>query len=318
MIAAVPPLIRRTAVAALLSVAFASTVQATASAAVALGTIGGNPCDAPRVTWRIGYRLYWRDDAGNTTDRAALPAVEKELRTFLNRFQEDTNCVLAVEVAVWDMQDAVWPSGLTQSHYATPPDDQRTFLAAHDYDSAFYRVPAHGGEGYAGITNRYDRALTPWTIFTVDPSGRSYPYDPPNDPWNMLMFHEFMHQIVGFYAPLQGWPTGDVHAGASYGYTDNPYVNEAYFAAMLQGRVRENGARKGMLPADYIVQGTPAHRVRWCRVPTLSGLTLARAKRRVRAAHCRLGSVRGRGRVVKRQSPRPGANTWERVELSVR
>jgi streptogramin lyase len=55
-----------------------------------------------------------------------------------------------------------------------------------------------------------------------------------------------------------------------------------------------------------------------CKVPHLRGTTLARAERRLRAAHCRLGRVRGRGRRVRSQAPRPGAIRPERARVSVR
>ena len=60
-------------------------------------------------------------------------------------------------------------------------------------------------------------------------------------------------------------------------------------------------------------------------VPRMKGLTLAKAKTRLRRAHCRPGKVRrpksGRGRlVVRSQSLRPGASrpAGTRVNLALR
>ena len=76
----------------------------------------------------------------------------------------------------------------------------------------------------------------------------------------MLLMHEWMHEIVSFYIPAeQGWPTNDVHGGYEHGYVERPYVNESYFTDMLQGKVLENGRPKGLLPQDYVIEGTPAH-----------------------------------------------------------
>jgi hypothetical protein len=77
---------------------------------------------------------------------------------------------------------------------------------------------------------------------------------------------------------------------------------------------------------------TPPKKPVKCRVPKLKGLSLAKAKRRLRAAHCKLGKVKrpklrkGRGTivrlVVKKQSPRPGKvlakNAKVRVSLGPR
>jgi hypothetical protein len=55
-----------------------------------------------------------------------------------------------------------------------------------------------------------------------------------------------------------------------------------------------------------------------CSVPKLKGVTLAKAKRRLRAGHCRLGRVRGHGRRVRSQKPKPGTRLRERAKVSVR
>ncbi len=233
-----------------------------ARAEVSLGTFQTTGCTvgAP-LTWRIGYRLYFADDAGHTTDRAAIPGLADHLQQFVDRVGPDSGCSLRLEVDLYDMQAATWEAARTREDDADPAPDHAGFLAAGGYDSAFYRVPAHGGEVYAGITAAYG-TQQPWSIYPVDAGGRSYPSDPPADPWYGLIFHEFMHQAVGFYDPAQGWPSNDVHGGAEHGWTDFPYVNEAYFTAMLQGSVPEGGRMTGMLPADYVKDGTPAHPVR--------------------------------------------------------
>jgi hypothetical protein len=98
----------------------------------------------------------------------------------------------------------------------------------------------------------------------VDDAGRKtvapIPRTSRRTPWKMLLMHEWMHEIVSFYIPAeQGWPVNDVHGGYEHGYVEHPYVNERYFTDMLQGKVLENGQPKGLLPQDYVIEGTPAH-----------------------------------------------------------
>jgi hypothetical protein len=60
-----------------------------------------------------------------------------------------------------------------------------------------------------------------------------------------------------------------------------------------------------------------------CVVPQLRGLTLAKARARLRAAHCRTGRIQGRGRKlprvarVVRQSPRAGTSAPEAAEVAL-
>ena len=60
-----------------------------------------------------------------------------------------------------------------------------------------------------------------------------------------------------------------------------------------------------------------------CVVPKLRGLTLARARTALRAAHCRTGRIQGRGRKlprvarVVRQSPRAGTSAPEAAEVAL-
>jgi hypothetical protein len=137
----------------------------------------------------------------------------------------------------------------------------------------------------------------------------------------MLMFHEFMHQVVAFYRPSRGWPSGGVHGGAAHGYTVRPLLSEQYFGAMLQGGVREQGALRGMVASEYVVQGTPMRlgpvAGRECVVPLLVSRTVAGARRAVARAGCRLGDVAGRGRYVLRQRPLPGAGLRAGTRVSV-
>jgi hypothetical protein len=243
----------------------AGVLPASANASSLLQTVTSNGCaGTPAQTWRIGYRLYFSDDVGRTTDRAAIPGLESELQQFSDSVAIDSACALRASIDVFDMEGEAWPSALTQAQplALTPPPANEAFRAAGDYDATFMRYPESGIEKFSGITSvtsvgsGSSRAEYPWSAFPVDAAGRSYPEDLPQDPWQMLLMHEWMHEIVFFYIPAeQGWPANDVHGG----YVQHPYVNEPYFADMLQGKVLESGQPKGLLPQDYAIEGTPAH-----------------------------------------------------------
>lgn len=245
-----------------------STVSpASASASTLLKTVASSECaDTSAQTWRIGYRLYFADDAGRTTDRAAIPGLESEAQQFADSVAVDSACALRAVIDIYDMGGEQWQAALAKPDSLTPPSDNEEFRSSGDYDATFMRYPANGTESYAGITSftwagsGTSQAAYPWSAFPVDSAGRSYSSDPPHDPWRMLLMHEWMHEVVFFYIPAElGWPTNDVHGGYEHGYVEAPYVNERYFSDMLQGKVPENGQLKGLLPQDYAVEGTPAH-----------------------------------------------------------
>jgi hypothetical protein len=231
-----------------------------ASAGTTVATVGSTGCaDTPALMWRIGCRLYFADDAGRFTDRGAIDGVVSELQQFADAVATDSACALRATIDVVDMGAALWPAANAQPDTLTPAADDESFRRSGDYDATFTRYPGNGAENYAGITS-VSSAGYPWSAFPVDADGRSYAGDPPQDPWHLLLMHEWMHEIVSFYIPAeQGWPTNDVHGGAEHGFTQAPYVNEPYFAAMLQGTVPENGRTTGLLPQDYTIEGTPAH-----------------------------------------------------------
>ena len=242
-----------------------------AAAETLVANVSSKPCAGSAAqTWRIGYRLYFRDSAGRNTDAAATPGVIEEAQGFADAVATDSACALRASVDIYDMGAEPW-AGTAAALDFSPPSDNGAFRARNGYDATFIRYPKQGVEQFSGIagTERvYDAdgnltAIYPVSAFPVDAAGRSYPNDPPQDPWRLLLMHEWMHQIVFFYVPAElGWPSNDVHGAVEHGYAQDGFsagVIEPYFADMLQGRVLENGQPRGLLPEDYRREGTPAH-----------------------------------------------------------
>lgn len=228
------------------------------------------------LVWKAAYRLYWSDDAARTTDTSVKPQALAAAQAFADALGTDSACALAISIDVYDMGSSSWPAVLSRpaATFQAPPDFG-PLAQAGNYDLVVYRYPRSGLEDYAGLSSAlvergpgplsFD-ARYPYTVFPVDAQGRSYATDAPGDPWHLLMLHEFLHQVVGFYDPTQGWPLNDVHGACDHdAYKSLGYacgVAEPYFADMLQGKVVEASGPKGMLPADVTRDGTPRDPVR--------------------------------------------------------
>jgi hypothetical protein len=171
-------------------------------------------------------------------------------------------------VDVFDEGSAIWPAS---NDSEDSPADTRAFLAAGDYDWIFYRLPSNG-EDYCAITETtggVSEGTSPsQSRFPVDPQGRlgceaGSPFDCACEPSDVLMEHEWLHAVVAFYNPRLGWPTPDVHGACDHAFPGSRCpgegVNEAYFAAMMQGAVQEADGPKGIEPDEWTRQGTPAH-----------------------------------------------------------
>jgi hypothetical protein len=235
-----------------------------------LRTIESAPCAGTGAqTWRFGYRLYFTDTAGRITDRAAIPGVESQAQGFADAVATDSACALRASIDIYDMGAEPWTGTVAPSNLL-PAADNQAFRASGNYDATFMRYPRQGNEEFSGITGTEfvsatsgERTIYPYSGFPVDGTGRAYPNDEPEDPWRLLLMHEWMHQVVFFYNSSElGWPQNDVHGSAEHGYVFpgvSAGVVEPYFADMLQGKVLENGQPKGLLPQDYLVEGTPAH-----------------------------------------------------------
>ena len=245
----------KTRIVLLLMVTTMLSMSASASAATPIASYATAGCDGA-VVWRIGYQLYWSDTAGRSTTQSVLSSVLSEAKAFVDKVGPDSGCQARIVMDVYDMGAQQWPAG------TGPPSDYRTFMDSNDYDTAFYRYP-WSDEQFAGRTS-HDDGRHMYSIFPVQSNGQqaycTLSTCSEYDPWSVLMMHEWLHQVVWFYDPSQGWPTNDVHGACEHGYTGAGCgVNEHYFSDMMQGRVIENGQPKGMLPADWQRDGDPAH-----------------------------------------------------------
>jgi hypothetical protein len=242
---------------------------ATASSSAApIATIESPPCPTPVATWHIAYRMFWVSSLGQTTSRAALPAVLEEAQEFANDVQEDSACGVRVSLDVYDEGQAIWPAS---PESATVPADTDSLMAAGGYDWTFFRMPTNG-ENFCAVTyvdaGPAEGTAPSASRFPVDPEGALGCAGPGSgdcacEPWRTLMEHEWLHAVVSFYNPRLGWPVNDVHAACEHGYDPGPcpsaMTDEHYFADMMQGRVLENGSPRGIQPDEWTLQGTPAH-----------------------------------------------------------
>ena len=222
-----------------------STTPSVAAPVAAVETPG---CEQAAI-WRIAYRLYWRNPAGATLDRATLPEVQSAAETFARQVGEFSQCGVRVRLELYDEGDAVF-AGVRSDGEFDPPDDTWELRDQGDYDAVFHRAPAVGNEGYAGQTD-----FT--SIYFPVPAGDEREG---SRPWAGLQMHEWLHNVVSFYGEIsQGWPREDVHGASNY----PPHagmVDMDYFAEMMSGRVLEpDGSKRGILPHEYGYFGTPRH-----------------------------------------------------------
>lgn len=255
----------------LLAVSLACLLAApagSASAATPIATFASPACPSDVATWHIAYRLYWTSSLGQSTSRSALPVTLKRAAEFAADVSNDSGCGVRAIVDVFDEGAAIWPASEASEK---SPADTNTFLAAGGYDWIFYRFPSNG-EYYCAITEPtggVSEGTSPsQSRFPVDSEGRlgceaGSPFDCFCEPSDVLMEHEWLHAVVAFYNPRLGWPTPDVHGACDHEFPGSRCpgegVNEAYFAAMMQGAVQEADGPKGIEPDEWTRQGTPAH-----------------------------------------------------------
>lgn len=200
-------------------------------------------------TWRFAYRLYSRDSEGRTLDLAGGERnyVLGQAKSFADDVANFSDCGVRALVDVYE-ETAAWPAhGAGGSEQARFPDDAVSFRNNGRYDTVFYRVPRTGKERYAAYTNYRD----------VELPAQQNGYGP----WAPLLFHEWLHGVVGFYARIeQGWPRDDVHGACNYKehFQRCGYVDTQYFAAMMKGQVPAGGGRfLGIKKEEWARFGTP-------------------------------------------------------------
>jgi hypothetical protein len=241
-----------------LGVAFAAALPGLARAETPVASYSTTGCpNAPH--WRIAYRMYFADSEGRITSRSAIAAAETSIQDYVDDVGNDSACGVAATVDVFDEGDTVWPASPDSQ---TLPADTQSFLQQGDYDWVFYRFPSNA-ESYCAETVATSTPNA--SVFPVDPDGRLGCAGGPSsgdclcEPWAVLMEHEWLHAVVAFYSPREGWPTPDVHGACAHGYGTNCSTDEHYFADMMQGKVAENGLTRGIEPDEWALQGTPAH-----------------------------------------------------------
>ena len=210
-----------------------------------------SPADEGVPEWRIGYRVY--------LNYAELSVPEERWEELLDEVQLFANDVyhfsgegLRVSVDVFDMGATNYPgNGDTEEVDAIGlPGDAVRFRSAGGYHSVFFTFPWNGPP-YQGAAELGESNLT-----VVFPMGRR------DDgtwslAWELLLLHEFLHLIVYHYSGVD-WPAQDVHGAAEHGYSsDNPMVDEKYFADLMQGKVMERRRPKGIRPDEYADYGLP-------------------------------------------------------------
>jgi hypothetical protein len=199
--------------------------------------------------------------------------------------------------------------------------DEGRFMCASDPYHEYYKRPLtvalSGAEGEALAVGNFDKTYTYTPTFQL-PTFCAYlddtPYDTPDvaatasDPVNeYLESHE--------EAQSTGSRTG-VLPGAIEPLPVNPQTEKEYWER-VQAEARQRRER------EQARQPTDGHAIALrCRVPDLRGHTLSAARRALRAAHCKLGSVTirhgGHGElVVTAQSPAHGRRLRNQTAVSV-
>ncbi len=123
-------------------------------------------------------------------------------------------------------------------------------------------------------------------------AGQAIGIDDPNDDFLGIRFAVGSHLF--WSTPLLA--DGSTRAGIPPGGA----AGEVGFNADVQtsGALLGCGGRSGGTP--------PPPPAKHCVVPNVKGDTLKKAKKRLKAANCRLGKVQGRGKKVKTQRPKVG------------
>ena len=228
-------------------VAFAAPAQA-ASAAAPVASYTSPDCgNVAAPVWRIGYQLYWRNNAGQTTSRAYTAQTLRAAKVFVEKVAELSRCGVRAKLDVYDAGDDLW-----QVRDAPPPSHES--FVRQGYDSMFYRFPA-ANSGYSGLSGENER----WALFPVDPSMPSS-YLERGLPWEMLLMHEWLHQVVAFFREFDTivFPRDDVHGACLHGYMDNCMVSERYFADLMSGNVSDRGKLTGIKPEQWDDYGKPS------------------------------------------------------------
>jgi hypothetical protein len=206
-------------------------------------------------------------------------------------------------------------------------------------DGRFVYSASRSGTGSVGAIQAFARELPPTCVDSSASTTAGVPVnvpltcsDPNGDPLGLNVAAAPAHGSLG---PVD-------QAAATVTSTPNPgYVGHDSFTYVgSDGRVGTTpstasvdvseappapgpGPQPGPEPSpgpDPTPSPTPSPAT--CKVPKLTGLTLAKAKKRLARAHCRLGKVtkpkhRRHGLVVVKQSPKPGATTTRRVKVKL-
>lgn len=221
----------------LVSLVLALTALGPPPAAAAPPVVYETPGCAGAPTWNIRYHLYWSSSTGKVLDPGGRQQALDSAQGFAEQVGKLSECAVRVRVEVADEAGA-YSEAVRQ---LTP-----------GYDADFYRYPKEGDEGFSGQTQ--------WrtAIFPV-PEVSDW------EPNALLLMHEWLHMVVNFYIPPNGWPRKDVHGACDRsdylalrpGWSC--MILPEWFAGLMTGSVLEDGVSKGLPPGQWVYQGTPEH-----------------------------------------------------------
>ncbi|WP_217924418.1 hypothetical protein [Miltoncostaea oceani] len=234
----------------MIAAAFGSGSPAMA-APTPLGSVATSGCPAQVPIWKIHYQLFMSSSSGATLPAAQASGALAGADAFVQLVGQLSECAVGIQMDVV-LADTPWAGG----------DDVYAVPMPAGYDAGFARVPAGPSSpaGRATGSSTIHRAM-----FPVRPTGSGA------DPNPHLMVHEWLHQVVAFYTPPNGWPSSTdsdaVHAGcnvhSSYQARDPGFgcmILPSYMSDLMLGRVIEGGVAKGLGAAEWARQGTPRQR----------------------------------------------------------
>jgi hypothetical protein len=205
-------------------------------------------------------------------------------------------------------------------------------------DGRFVYTGSHSsGAGYGAI-QAFARELAPSCSAVAASTTAGVPVsvplscsDPNGDPLTLQVSSGPAHGALGSvdqgaksvtYTPSAGFVGHDSFSyTASDGRAATPAATAAIDVAAAPPPGPGPGPGPGPDPTPTPPSGTPPTGST-CKVPKLIGLRLAKAKKKLSAAHCKLGKVkrpkhRRRGLVVIKQSPQRGTHTAKPVTLKL-
>jgi hypothetical protein len=202
--------------------------------------------------------------------------------------------------------------------------------AGYGYGDGVWFAADANGDGRTDLVHRWSGAVNTWLSngdggYTIRGHAANAGYGYTDGVWFAAdangdgrtdLVHRWSGAVNTWLSNGDGGYTIRGHAAqAGYGYTDGQWPASLYSYALIRRPPPSSApgqapAGSAPPPANPAAPGGSAKRApARCVVPRLRGMTLAKAKRRLRARHCRVGKVRrvnAPRAVVKWQSRKPG------------